>query len=317
METETAVGRSTPLDDPEEFETALGEAAGPLAVVGPPFAGRGRLLDDAVTELGAKRVRLSPRAEPEPVMEALDEGPLVIEGCHHLYHREIGGFDGLETVLDGLIGTTEPVVTGWNSYAWSYLDAVRDIGSLFVDHFEIPKRSSEELADVVSAHVDSLPAFRNDQLTGELVERRHITVGSTGRTVPVPVPNGERVHARVFGRRDPKQATFDRLADAATGNPGVALALWDHAVSDGTITPGDIQPPSVDVDREGAFVLRLLLEREHVNRQWLTRRFDSGVTPLLERLAREGIVSIDGSSVRLEPVGVPAAVTASETWRVV
>lgn len=67
-------------DDRESFEAVLsGEGAGPVAVVGDPFSGRGAVLDRAVRNLDATRVSLDPvdgvdrpeRVSPRPILELI------------------------------------------------------------------------------------------------------------------------------------------------------------------------------------------------------------------------------------------------------
>jgi hypothetical protein len=137
---------ATLLDDPEALETALESADGPIAVVGAPFAGRSRVLDRAEQVLDATRTRFEPAGDHETLVEGLGDGPLVIDDCQHLYDRRIGGFEPLSVTLDALAGTSSPVVTGWNAHAWSYLDAVRDIGDVSADQFLVWKLKPEEIA---------------------------------------------------------------------------------------------------------------------------------------------------------------------------
>ncbi|MEF8812711.1 MAG: hypothetical protein V5A55_02715 [Halovenus sp.] len=203
--TAPAVDRSMLLPDGDEFETQLEAGVGPLAVVGPPFAGRERLLDRAATVLDARRVRLTPGATSATVRDALDDGPLVIENGQHLYSRQVGGFAELEAVLDCLVGAEGTVVTGWNSYAWSYLDAVRNVATLFADTFEVRELSGRELAGIVRERATALPTFRNDELDAarRLLEEALVTSSyvHVGDDHPVSIHVQDRVsYRRLRGR---------------------------------------------------------------------------------------------------------------------
>lgn len=309
------VDSSMLLSDGDEFDGRLEVGTGPFAVVGPPFAGREGVLDDAATVLDARRVQLDPGAAPGTVADALGDGPLVVDGCHHLYSRRVGGFEALDTVLDCVTTAEETVVTGWNSYAWAYLDAVRNVGTLFADTFEMRELSGNELAEFVGERVTTLPTFRNDELDDGLVERREVSVGFRGRRLPLPFPNGTAIRARLVGRGDAEQAVFEQLAADANGNPGVALALWDRTVSGDVVRPSHVDPPSIETGREGAFLLRLVLESERLDRDRLVDR-PGGTDRLLGRLADLGMITLGSESVEIEPLGVPAAVDATETWRI-
>jgi hypothetical protein len=305
----------TLLDDAEAFETALDASAGPIAVVGEPFAGRRRLLDHAEQALDATRTRFEPSADGETLRDDLGDGPLIIDDCQHLYDRRIGGFEPLTAFLDALAGRSAPVVTGWNAYAWSYLDAVRDVEDVFADRFSVRELPREELASVVrSASSPSLPTFRHDE-RDDVITMRERSVRGGNLTVPVPVVDRDRLRAIFETTDDPETAVFERLTSASDGNPGVALALWERSQRNGEIRPSDIDPPAIDLDHAGAFLLRIVLSEGVVDTATLTERFGPRGRRALGRLDRAGIVTRTEGSVRLEPAGVPAAAALTERRR--
>lgn len=306
---------ATLLEDPEALETALESAEGPIAVVGAPFAGRSRVLDRAEQLLDATRTRFEPTADHEKLTDGLGDGPLIVGDCQHLYDRQIGGFEPLSVALDELAGTTEPVVTGWNAHAWSYLDAVRDVGDVFTDQFLVRKLPSEDIASFVKSQSSSLPAFRHDE-RDNVVTVRERSVGKGDRTVPVPVVDRDRLRAIFETTDDPETAFFERFTAVSGGNPGVALALWERTKESSEIRPSDIDPPSIDLDHAGAFLLRIVLSEGVVDTATLTERFGARGRRALGRLDRAGIVTRAERSVRLEPAGVPAAVALTERRRI-
>lgn len=307
-----AVDPSTLLDDGEQFGECIA-AGGVFAVVGPPFAGRDRVLDRAAERLDAARVCLDPGARPDAVLDHLGDGPLVVAGCHHLHERAVGGFDRLDAVLSALAGSEGPVVTGWNGYAWSYLAAIRAVPAVFDEQFEVAGLSPPVLADLVRSQVSTLPPFHLDRSDRSLVTIRRYPVGWRDLTVPVPVPDREEIAARFTTAPDPETAVLGRLAAVTDGNPGVAAALWRRSDTRNGMAPGDVDAPSVDLDREGAFLLRIVLAGETVDRSLLAARFGGRCDRLLGRLDREGVLS-DGATVSLDPAGVPAAVDVTERW---
>jgi len=310
------VDASTLLDDSEQFDEQL-TAGGVFAVVGAPFAGRERVLDRAAATLEATRISLDPGADPDAVLERLGDGPLVVGNCQHLYNRTVGGFEGLDPVLEALAGTDYTVVTGWNRYAWSYLDAVRDAAAVVDEQFDVAGLSRPELATLARSHASTLPTFRMEDRERSLVAIRRYPVGWRDLTVPVLVPDWEEIGARLSTAPDPETAVFERLTALAGGNPGVAAALWRRRrAGDGDeMRPSDIDAPAVDLDREGALLLRIVLAGEAVDRDLLAERFGARCDRVLGRLDRNGVVG-DGDTVRLEPAGVPAAVEVTERWRI-
>ena len=317
-----SVGLSAFLgDDEATFEQVVGDrTAGPVAVVGSPFGGREAVLARAAERLDAPLVRFDAGTDAGDAVDAvgaLDGGPVVVEGCHHLYTREIGGFRPLSRFLDSLAETETTVVTGWNRFAWSYLDSVRDTGTVVPTHVEVDTLSAEAIAAVVEANTSRRPTFRREETDANplTVRRRETTVA--GRTVSVPVPavDREALIARRTEDLDPKTAVFQQLASVSGGNPGAALAIWERCVDD-EVRPTDIEAPKIDVDldREAAFCLRLVLSTERVDRATLTERIGPRTPRLLGQFARADVLVSENGVVRLEPAGVPAAIAATD-WR--
>ncbi|WP_336135824.1 hypothetical protein [Natronomonas amylolytica] len=299
------------LDDIEAFEAALEAGGGPIAVVGPPFAGRRRVLDHAASALDVSPTRLDPSTDRETL---IGEGPLVVDDCQHLYDRRVGGFEPLTDALDALAGTSTPVVTGWNAHAWSYLDAARNVEDVFTHVFSVRKLPSDELATFVRERSTTLPTFRHDDPDADLLTVKERSLGNGGLTVPIPVVDRDRLRALFEATVEPETAVFDHLTDAADGNPGVALALWERGRSGGEMRPNDVDPPTVDLDHRGAFLLRIVLSQGVVDERALADRFGNALERPLGRLDRADIVTRADGTVRLDPVGVPAAVAVTEQW---
>jgi len=309
---------ATLLDDAEQFDDQL--AAGEtLAVVGAPFGGRELVLDYAAERLDATRLSLDSAGEPadaaDAILDHLGDGPLVVENCQQLYDRTVGGFEYLDATLRVLSGADGTVVTGWNRYAWSYLEAVRDVEAAVAERFAVQGLSRPDLADLVRSQIASLPSFRTADRDQSLVAARRYPVGWRDLEVPVLVPDREGIRSLFTTAPDAETAVFERLRALADGNPGVAAALWERNHTGDELLPGDIDAPTVDLDRVEAFLLRIVLESEAVDRDLLLARGGERCDRLLGRLDREGIVN-DGDLVRLAPAGVPAASEATERWRI-
>jgi len=307
-------------DDHEAFERFLaGEEPGPLAVVGAPYAGRATVLDAAADRLGADRRTLDPG--DGLAMPGADDGPLVVGGCQHLYERRVGGFDRFDPVLDALPGAGARVVTGWNRYAWAYLSAVRNVDREFPTVVEVGPVATERIAELVLARYDDLPTFVSDETvdTGLLTFGRR-SVGLGGRSVSVPVPRlnaGRLPGVGPDGDPDPRDVVFERLGAVSGGNVGVATAIWESWA--GTeLRPGDVVASGgeLDIDRDEAFCLRLVLANERIERRHLARAVGDRVDRVVGRLAREGLVADEGEVVSLEPAAVPAAAAATDRERI-
>ncbi|WP_340101862.1 hypothetical protein [Salinibaculum salinum] len=308
-------------DDHEAFKAVLaGEEAGPVAVVGDPFSGRGSVLDRAVRDLDATRVSLDPGDGVDRLRARSNGGPVVIEDCQHLYERRIGGFEELSAFLDDLASVDATVVTGWNRYAWAYLTAVRALGREFPVTVEIQSLPAEQIAELVLDRYDEMPAFvADDSEQGGLVVTTRHEIGWRDWSVSVPIPMLSPVAVKnLFSERslDPQDVTFGRLAAVSNGNLGVATAIWETRQGP-EVRPSDVTVPASDpdLDREEAFCLRIVLAKERVNRAQLTGIID-GLDRVLGRLSRDGLVTVKDDIVELVPAAVPAAAPATELGRI-
>ncbi|MFB6116937.1 hypothetical protein [Halosegnis sp.] len=305
LDPETLLG-----DDHETFTgVTSGERAGPLAVVAAPFAGRQTVVAAAADRLGVEAVSLS--ADRASVPQVPAEGPVVVDGCHHLYRRAVGGFDRLDEFLNRLAAAEGPVVTGWNRYAWTYLAAVRGLDRAFADRVDVGPVAAEAIAEVVLSRYGDLPSFAADESMSRerrvRFRRRRISVGGYGLEVPVPTlrpPAGEVA---------PADVVFERLAAVTEGNVGAATAIWTSARSE-EMRPSDVVGAGTDptLDREEAFCLRLVLAKGRVARSELEAVIGEGVDRVVGRLVRAGLLVHEGAFVTLEPAALPTATAAAD-----
>lgn len=247
-------------------------------------------------------------------------GALIVSDCHLLFDRHIDGFDALDTFLDRLALSEPLVVTSWNRHAWSYLDAVRDVGDSFEVTTEIPRLDADELRTVIEARFGpDLPDVVDTGSAGrieEVVFERYPLRLPGGRTVAVPYPklNTAWLAARsVSGEEESIEAVvFEKLRRVSNGNPGVATAAWERSVRDGEIAPSYLDAPTVDVplDDDAAFLLWNVVAMESAHIERLDRLFeDRPVEAILQHLVQQGLVAIDDRTVSIEPATYPAAVT--------
>jgi hypothetical protein len=307
----------------DRFDDALADPDGSVAVVADPFFDREAVLDHARTALDAARVRLEPDATQASLPD-LSDRPVVVDDCHHLYARRVGGFDRLDRFLDRLASASCRIVTSWNRYSWNYLDAVCDVGDAFRHVVALPALSAEAVAATVREHVGALPAF--EEPPGDEAS------AITSTTVGVPIPRRDPVPIRVpvvdvdyvtawLGTRDrpePEELAFQRLARLSNGNPGVAAAVWDACVGDAeTVTATDLELPVERSDlRDGAaHVLGVAVAKGTVTREELRAVVpDASLDRALRTLADCGFVAT-GDRVRLRPEGLPNALALLDRRR--
>jgi hypothetical protein len=317
-------------DEVEKVATAVAGylddgVGGNVAVVSDPYAGRDSLLAYAESLLDGEfvRVDLDPSAAdgtgPDLPDAGADAGALVVTNCHYLFERRIDGFAALDAFLDRIALSETLVITSWNRHAWSYLDAVRDVGDTFPTVVAIPRLDAEEIATVVEAHYGpDLPAFVDTGSAGRVktVVFDSWRVGVRERSVAIPYPKPNPAWTAswsVTGEDEGVEAVvFEKLRRVSAGNPGVALAIWEESVVEGEIAPGYVEAfePGLALDDDAAVLLWTVLAQESVGIDRLAALFaERPVEAVVQGLVERGLVAVEGDRVTVPPRALyPAAV---------
>jgi hypothetical protein len=275
-----------------------------VAVVAEPYAGRDVLLSYAEEHLGAAAAHVSfDEVVTEPdALEFPNHEVVVVEGCHYLYARRIGGFDVLDAFLEHIATADELYVTAWNKWAWDYLVAVRDVDRAFPVQVDVPRLEAESITSLVNAHVDEMPAFveTGDHGRVKTVDFDRVSVGVGDRELVVPIPelNLEYVTARDLGDEygEVERVVYEKLTRLAEGNPGVALALWDRAVRDGEMAPAflDERDRPLDLDDDEAMALTTVLCKERLSVDTLESLLPGvAVAQAIQTLSHQRLVDVE------------------------
>ncbi len=294
------------------------ETDGGIAVTGAPFAGRNLLLDHIdQTHDVVGRMSLSPGAGFDDI-QLPESGTVLVEDAHHLYNREIGGFEPLERFIEQAAATDAHVIASWNRFAWDYLVQTHDLQRTFPTAIDAPSFSADQLAALIDRLDDRTIVFRDDRELNDqalVVDTHEAAIGGRTVTVPFPTINGEAIRSWRKSDDPIEEAIFDRIASRSDGNIGVAVALWDHSVDDGTISFGNLlSPPDTVLGDDEAVLLNRLIAKERMDRGALKREIDP-LEPALETLERQTILRTAGDVVGLEPMAVPAVVDALKRRR--
>jgi len=348
-------------DEVEKVGTAVANylddgVGGNVAVVSEPYAGREGLLAYAQSLLDneARWVALDPDAAdgrgpafPDQAADTGDEsgesgqgdagpdaaaadkdgatapaGALIVADCHHLFERRIDGFAALDAFCDRIALSDALVVTAWNRYAWSYLDAVRDVGETFTTTVEIPALDAAEIRTVVEHHYDERPDVVDDGSAGRVktvvFDEASVPLPA-GRSVGVPYPKPNPAWTAswsVSGAEESVEAVvFEKLRRVSNGNPGVALAVWEASVRDGEIAPAYVEAFGTDpgLDDDAAAVLWSVLAAERVGVDRLTALFpERPVEVTLQNLAERGLVTVADGTVAVAPRALHLVVASLE-----
>ncbi|MFC7133725.1 MULTISPECIES: hypothetical protein [Salinibaculum] len=282
-------------------------------MVGEPFAGREVLLKYADEAFGAasQRVSYDSVVSERGTLSFPNAEVVIVDGCHYLYTRQIGGYDVLDEFLAEVVERDALFVTAWNFYAWEYLRQIRDVEHTFPRKVEIPTLDSTAITELLTNHFGpDLPAFVQTGADGRVksigFDRATVSLGSRSVGLPVPELNMEYITSRSNSGEvgDVEAVVFQKLTYLSDGNPGVAGRLWERSVRDGEIAPASVEEVAgtLDVDDDEAFLLELVLAKGSVAVETLQ---DIVVNVPVQRslgtLANQGVVEIDEGTVRLVP----------------
>ncbi len=301
----------------DDVEAALGDHLegehSNVAVVSDPFAGRRALLNYAAEVLGPAAGRISLEAVVDGELPDLTSHEVILlDDCQYLYSRQVDGFETLDRFLRAVVDSDALVVTGWNRYAWEYLDAVRDVGRHFPVQIRIPRLEDYQVADLLeSKYGPGLPAFVETGDAGRVKTldfgRRPVDLWS-GRTVGIPVPklNLEYVTFRFLSdvEEGTRAVVFQKIATLSQGNPGVATALWERSVRDGEIAPAYVEEvdKTLELDDDAAFVLEIVVSKERVGRATLDAIVETEpIDTALQSLVEQGVVEVTDGTVSIVP----------------
>lgn len=291
-----------------------------MAVVGEPFAGREVLLEYADEAFGAASQRVSYESVVSDPGEFTfpNAEVIIVDGCHYLYTREIGGYDVLDAFLAQVAERDAMFVTGWNHYAWAYLTQIRNIEHTFPVHIGIPTLDSTAITELLLNHYGpTMPEFVQTGDSGRVKSvgwgRQNVSIGPRSVGIPVPELNLEYITSRSntdeFG--DIEAVVFEKLTYLADGNPGVAGTLWERSVRDDEIAPSYVEEveQALDIDDDEAFLLELILAKGEVSVQTLQNIVvNIPVHRSLGTLADQGVIDVADGIVSLVPERLYATV---------
>jgi hypothetical protein len=267
-----------------------------------------RTASDAASDGGAD-IRAGEGADP-----GVDgAGAVILSDCQHLFERRIDGFEALDSFLDGIALSDALVVTSWNRYAWSYLDAVRDVSDSFTTRVEIPSLDASEIETVVESHYDDRPEIVDSGSAGRVktvvFDSQAVPLpGDRSVGIPYPKPNPAWTASWSISDADEsvEAVVFEKLRRASNGNPGAALAIWEESIDEdaGEIAPGYIEAfeTDVDVDDEAALLLWTVLAKESVPVARVDALFAEGSAEAsLQRLVEADLVTVQDGRVSVTP----------------
>lgn len=183
--------------------------------------------EEAVLEFVAGLFDLEPaptdRAELLRQVMELHEHVIMLDDCHHLFLRRIGGFEGLELFLE-LVNLTDGHhfwVLSFDHFAWAYLSRVERRDHYFGEIMALPRWSESEIQD--------------------LIWTRNLMTGCSASFTDLVVTHDEGEDYSYEVIKSAK-GYFRLLHEFSQGNPRVAITYWLRS-----LTPSEDEEDTLQV----------------------------------------------------------------------
>ncbi len=286
-----------------------------IAVIADPFAGQ-NILMDGILRRHPDRVIHIPFFSVVKSRDYLAQitghkDIVVMDHCHFLATRKIGGFAMLDAFLDHISTSERLFITQWNSFTWSYLQATRHIDTFFPVTIDLPDIDRKTLKPLIlSRYADEI------EFIGDVTPREEPIFSAPHRTVKlpfsnksftIPVPRLRQGNGGVnsIHPADAEDAAFDKIIRIADGNYGVAERLWDATFDGKTVRVADIPniPCTVNLDINESFLLMIILSMESVSVVDLAEIAgpEINLKQALFRLTNQGLVVEEKGYFQIKP----------------
>ena len=286
-----------------------------IAVIAEPFAGQGILMNGILRRYPERVVHLpffSVVKNKDFLAQITGHRDIVVmEHCHFLATRKIGGFAMLDAFLEHLSTSNRLFITQWNSFTWSYLRATRHIDTFFPEIVELPDIDSKTLKPLImSRYHDGIEFIVEDTPPEEPLvsaKRQTISLPFLDRTIKIPVPHIREKQAGTNGIRQlsGEEAAFDKIVRIADGNYGVAERIWERSLDKNTLRVSDIPdiPCTVSLDINESFLLTIILSMESISMIDLAEIAgpEINLKQTLFRLTNQGLVVEEKGYFQVKP----------------
>ncbi|OPX71005.1 MAG: hypothetical protein A4E36_00213 [Methanoregulaceae archaeon PtaB.Bin009] len=291
-----------------------------VAIIGEPMAGKTTVAGEIMRRYGdcIHSVTLGGvmTQDAMPAFSSIQKDCILVDNCEFFATRQIGGFKFLDDFLKCQFSSTKLFITAWNSYAWRYLSAVRNIGTYYPLVVTLPAMDSSTLKQVILSNypqreirfVENPPSEPASICT---MVQRQARLPFSGREVSIPWfhlnTNAIRSQLQV-GRKtvvSPEDAVFEKIRRIAQGNPGVAMQIFSGCLEDDAVSsekiPEDECELSLDITE--SFVLTLILSMKSLHYRDFSAMAGGGdvLDRALFSMRRQGLIFEDDGVYRISP----------------
>ena len=304
-----------------------------IAIISEPFAGRTTLVNqiEKMTTHKVTKLSFSSRVKDKEELK-IPEHPeriVILDNCHFLYLRTIGGFDLLEDFLKSILSSNNLFITTWNLYSWNYLDEVLNIGQFFPIQLKLPKFTPGELKELILSGYKEGELEFIDDVTPEAkrvvnIVRYPVAIKRLEKSFTIPFFKLDfaRLRFRLSRKEEKKKAediVFEMINRVSNGNPGVAKVIWAKSLEYPSIKPSSVREPSfkIELDYTESFILYVILSMESITEEELVEiTGEMKVDQILYRLAQQGLITVEYGYYKIRPEAVNSVVNYLKKSRV-
>ncbi|HUV80618.1 MAG TPA: hypothetical protein VMW40_07355 [Candidatus Bathyarchaeia archaeon] len=296
-----------------------------IAIIAEPFAGRTTLVN-AIEKMTARKVTkllFSSLIKNKDAVRLPEQpkGIVIVDHCHFLFTRAIGGFGILDEFLKSVLSSDNLFITTWNLYAWNYLDEVINVGQFFPVQLKLPKFTTQETKELILSRykedeIQFVDDVKSENQTFITFSRVPVTVKPLGKTVNIPsiAFNYNLLRFRLSRKKEvktPQDIIFELLNYYSNGNPGVAEKIWEKSLEYPKIKPSYVKECSfkIELDYTESFILYCILSMESVTKEELAAMSgDSKVEEVLSRLVQQDLITVDNGYYSVNPEALKCVV---------
>ena len=285
-----------------------------IAVISEPYAGEQILINNLLDKLGdeAGHHKYGSVQHECPCLTGIcpDKNTVILEGCHYLFSRRIGGFEILKRFLSEISGDERIYITFWNKFAWNYLSVAENTGSYFQKTVIIEPLKQDMLMILMKDKFGKNPDYIDDRPVSDRSRftqtKKSIKIPGFEKAVKIPSPGYESSAKETLSGAEAERYAFNRITEISGGNYGVAKKLWKRAITDNEFRLSRISShdsgPELKYDE--AYTLMLILMWSALSAKEIRDMSDSEeeTVKTLFKLSSAGFISNEGGRYSVEPL---------------
>ncbi|MBN2733482.1 MAG: hypothetical protein JXQ82_01315 [Methanomicrobiaceae archaeon] len=292
-----------------------------IAVISEPFSGIDYILDKIMGDnsQNISNIKLfSPMREKDFFSNFYTpKNIILLRNCQYLYTRQYGGFDVIEAFLDKISSTEKLFLTGWNKFAWNYLNEISDIENLFPVKIIVPELDSKSLMNLTMSNINEKITFIDDRDLSEIekfctLEKCKINVPFSQKKMDIRIIKFNfkalTKEKNVKTMEETQTEVFQKITKLAGGKYDVAQKIWTKSLKDNEIRLSRIPelPPAKTPDLDESFVLSIIISMDSVSYDELLQIAgpDINLIQIIYRLVNSRLIEKSGNDYKINPEAV-------------